>query len=574
MDRTVEQTTAPPPPEVAPASEARPALFAERRHRDEDPVEAARRAARALASAVLTARHVETAEHSDDVVGLCEAIADEMGLRGPDREQLLAAAQLHDVGKLAIPHEILEKPGPLDDGEWAVMHQHTVIGERILKSVPEMAEVATIVRHAHERWAGDGYPDRLAGDRIPMASRIILCADAFHAIRSDRPYRTSRSSAEAVAEIRANAGTQFDPRVVEALLAVSGDVRRGRSMHRRLSPRVMALLLTLALGGTAFAAFPPLRHAVESAVGLRHHAHTSSPALPQPAADGSRLASCAGLALEGHPCSAQIAALGPIALRVVPTGAIRRAHADSRSVTPASAGASRSGRSSALAPTVVLPPTSSVIGTANGNPGATGNGAGALVAVPTQPSAAASPPTSPTRADSGGQRGKSTASVSDSNSGQSTSAGTTKSAAGTQGSGSTGLTDGQSSGGPGQGLSGDTGSGSSGGSDHGTGGGQGSGGQGNSGQGQGNSAQGQGNSGQGDGSPGQGQGQGQANGGNAGEGQPSGQGGQSGDQGNAGGAGQGGSGDQGQSGGNAGYSGGNGGGNGGGTSGAAHGGHG
>ena len=157
--------------------------------------ETARRAAMALAVATLEVRDTGTAEHSDDVLTLCEAVGRRLGFDEDALQQLLAGAQLHDVGKVAIPSAILNKPGALTNDEWAVIREHTVIGERILRSVPEMAEVATIVRHSHEHWDGSGYPDGLAGERIPLASRVILCADAFHAMRSDRPYRRGRPAA-------------------------------------------------------------------------------------------------------------------------------------------------------------------------------------------------------------------------------------------------------------------------------------------------------------------------------------------------------------------------------------------
>src|SRR3954453_14988311 len=152
---------------------------------DEMVARAARRAALAMAAAAADARHPDTAEHSDDVLLLCEAIADRLGISGAEREHLRAGARLHDVGKAGIPQDILRKPGPLSANERAVMNEHTLVGERILAAVPELAPVAPIVRHAHERWDGTGYPDRLAGDQIPLASRIILCAGAFHAIRSE-----------------------------------------------------------------------------------------------------------------------------------------------------------------------------------------------------------------------------------------------------------------------------------------------------------------------------------------------------------------------------------------------------
>ena len=232
----------------------------------------ARRAALAMAVASLQARDRATAAHSDDVVTLCESIGERLGLSDEQLERLAAAAQLHDVGKLAMPTEILNKPGPLDDDEWSVIREHTVIGERMLRAVPEMGAVANMVRHSHESWDGTGYPDGLAGDEIPLASRVILCADAFHAIRSDRPYRPGCSADEALSEVRSCAGKQFDPRVVDALVAVARDVRRATRMGTALPRprRLAALLAALAVGGggTAFAASEDVRDAFGKVVNV------------------------------------------------------------------------------------------------------------------------------------------------------------------------------------------------------------------------------------------------------------------------------------------------------------------
>ena len=245
-----------------------------------------RSAARAIASAALAARHGRTAEHSDEVVELCGVIAGELALGAHEREQLLIAAELHDVGKLAISREVLDKPGPLDADEWAIMRGHTIAGQHILDAVPEMADIGLIVRSAHERWDGDGYPDGISGEDIPLASRIIFCADAFHVIRSDRPYRAARPLDEALREIGANSGTQFDPRVAGALLAVADRVGHGRRRSRRgMSPRAMLLLMALAVAGTASAAIPASRHVLESLVGIHHAAPVSAPvvrAVPAP----------------------------------------------------------------------------------------------------------------------------------------------------------------------------------------------------------------------------------------------------------------------------------------------------
>jgi two-component system, cell cycle response regulator len=132
---------------------------------------------------------------------------------------LRSAGALHDIGKLAIPEAILSKPGPLTEDEWAFVRRHTVIGERILRSAPALAGVAPIVRAAHEHFGGGGYPDGIAGEQIPLASRIVAVCDAYQAMVSPRPYRSAMSSEGALAELHACAGTQFDPMVVAAFAA-------------------------------------------------------------------------------------------------------------------------------------------------------------------------------------------------------------------------------------------------------------------------------------------------------------------------------------------------------------------
>ena len=119
---------------------------------------------------------------------------------------------------MGVPDEILHKPGKLDEREWDIMRQHPVIGERILRAIPGSGAIARMVRHEHERWDGDGYPDGLAGAAIPVGSRIILACDAYHAMTSDRPYRRAMPHSDAMAELTANAGAQFDPDVVQALV--------------------------------------------------------------------------------------------------------------------------------------------------------------------------------------------------------------------------------------------------------------------------------------------------------------------------------------------------------------------
>ena len=171
----------------------------------------------ALASA-LQERDRYTGDHSESVVDLTARVGDALALGGEEISRVRTAALLHDIGKVGVPDEILHKPGPLTDGEWEIMRQHPAIGERILRAIPGLGAVARIVRHEHERWDGKGYPDQLAGAEIPVGSRIILACDAYHAMTSDRPYRKAMEHAEAMAELSGNAGTQFDPDVVQALI--------------------------------------------------------------------------------------------------------------------------------------------------------------------------------------------------------------------------------------------------------------------------------------------------------------------------------------------------------------------
>jgi two-component system, cell cycle response regulator len=142
-----------------------------------------------------------------------------LGLSQEELDDLALAAELHEVGKLAIPDSILLKPGPLSDEEWSFVRRHPLIGERILSSAPALAKVSGIVRSVHERPDGEGYPDRLAADAIPLGSRIVGACAAYVAIISDRPYRAARTPDEAVSELRRCAGTQFDEIVVDALIA-------------------------------------------------------------------------------------------------------------------------------------------------------------------------------------------------------------------------------------------------------------------------------------------------------------------------------------------------------------------
>ena len=183
-------------------------------------------------------RDPELRGHVEGVAHLSAAVARRLGLGAEDLEELIIAAKLHDVGKIAIPDAVLHKRGPLDDGEWTLIRQHTVIGQRILGAIPALHGVGAIVRATHERWDGKGYVDGLAGDAIPLAARIIAVCDTFAAMTSDRPYRRAVPLEEAFAELRRCAGTQFDSEVVRVfceevvladgnLAAAPLDFRRG-----------------------------------------------------------------------------------------------------------------------------------------------------------------------------------------------------------------------------------------------------------------------------------------------------------------------------------------------------------
>ena len=170
---------------------------------------------------VIEADDEYTGSHSRDVVNLVVAVADRLKLDAHERRRAEFAALLHDVGKVKIPAEIIHKPGALDEAEWALMKTHTIVGEQMLQQIGGLlGEVGVIVRSCHERWDGSGYPDALAGDEIPLAARIVCACDAWSAMTTDRSYRAARSDDEAATELRACAGTHFDPRVVAALLDV------------------------------------------------------------------------------------------------------------------------------------------------------------------------------------------------------------------------------------------------------------------------------------------------------------------------------------------------------------------
>jgi diguanylate cyclase (GGDEF)-like protein/putative nucleotidyltransferase with HDIG domain len=180
----------------------------------------------AALAAALDAKDRHTEAHSRETAALAKAVGRRLGLEADALRFLEYGALLHDIGKIGVPGYILNKPGPLDAEETAIMREHPVIGERIVASVPFLARIRPIVRAEHERWDGAGYPDRLIGERIPIEARIVHACDAFQAMASDRPYRRARPREWIMEEIRAQAGRQFDPQVAQALLEViaSGEV--------------------------------------------------------------------------------------------------------------------------------------------------------------------------------------------------------------------------------------------------------------------------------------------------------------------------------------------------------------
>jgi putative nucleotidyltransferase with HDIG domain len=162
-----------------------------------------------------------TGHHTEDVVALAIQVAEELGVSEDVLRETEMGALLHDIGKIAVPDEIINKAGPLNDEEWAIMRTHTVEGERMLQQVGGLlSSVGVVVRASHERWDGGGYPDGIAGEQIPVAARIVSACDAFNAMTTDRSYRKALPLEVAIGELEANAGSQFAPAVVTALVAV------------------------------------------------------------------------------------------------------------------------------------------------------------------------------------------------------------------------------------------------------------------------------------------------------------------------------------------------------------------
>lgn len=166
----------------------------------------------------LTYKHHEEALHSRRVSDYCVRVGHVLGLDDERIDELRLAGMFHDIGKISIPDHIINKPGKLTDEEWTVMRMHPVIGYEILSAAAEYAALAPYARSHHERMDGRGYPDQLKGDEIPLISRIISISDAYEAMTADRPYRKAMDKKAAIEELRAHAGTQFDPALVEIFI--------------------------------------------------------------------------------------------------------------------------------------------------------------------------------------------------------------------------------------------------------------------------------------------------------------------------------------------------------------------
>jgi two-component system cell cycle response regulator len=204
-------------PSEADSSEAALQLADERMYAHKDSRRAnSRRQARDVLVQVLAEREPELRRHMAEVSELAVRTGRELGLEAEELDIVARAGELHDIGKVAVPDDIIHKPGALDDVEWRIMRQHTLVGERILAAAPALKAVARLVRLSHEHWDGAGYPDRLAGEEIPVGARIIAVCDTYDAITSERAYASARSHEDAIAELRRCSGTQFDATVVAA----------------------------------------------------------------------------------------------------------------------------------------------------------------------------------------------------------------------------------------------------------------------------------------------------------------------------------------------------------------------
>jgi diguanylate cyclase (GGDEF)-like protein len=198
---------------------------------------AAREQTRDVLVRIMQAKQPGLNDHSSGVSRLAVAVGRRLGMNAEQIDEVARAADLHDIGKVGIPDAILTKPGYLDPPEWDLIRQHTILGERILSAAPALRPVARIVRASHERWDGAGYPDGLAGDSIPLAARIVAACDAYDAMTSDRCYRRARSPSAARNELMCEAGGQFDPKVVAAVL---GELQDGAEPAEVLAPRALS----------------------------------------------------------------------------------------------------------------------------------------------------------------------------------------------------------------------------------------------------------------------------------------------------------------------------------------------
>jgi two-component system, cell cycle response regulator len=179
----------------------------------------------------LRERRPDLDEHIGGVASLAHAVARRFQLNTEQVDEVTKAAELHDIGKMAVPDAILEKPASLDDREREMIRQHTVVGERILAVAPALRKIGKLVRYSHERWDGTGYPDKLKGEEIPLGARIIAVCDAFDAMTTDRPYQPAIALDDALTELRRCAGTQFDPDVVEVFCQEAEAVLRDVDEH-------------------------------------------------------------------------------------------------------------------------------------------------------------------------------------------------------------------------------------------------------------------------------------------------------------------------------------------------------
>ena len=205
-------------------------MYADKRSRPDG----ARNQAREVLLRTMHAKQPDLDEHSSNVAALASRVAHQLGLSGETLDEITRAAELHDVGKVGIPDAILNKPGTLSPDEWTFMHQHTILGERILHGAPALRPVARLVRASHERWDGTGYPDGLHGEQIPLGARIVSVCDAYEAMTTNRAYRQAITPDNARQELADGVGTQFDPTVVAAFLTV---MRTGPSEHKRDAAR-------------------------------------------------------------------------------------------------------------------------------------------------------------------------------------------------------------------------------------------------------------------------------------------------------------------------------------------------